>query len=299
MRFKTLLFVALSLAIAPGAQAQEAGAVFKPAGDWTADYGDDYCRLIRTFSDGTDTVSLALERTQPGDFLRLIFVGKGLKPFRNAEEIGYQFAPGGASGKARYVRSQTADGNEFLGFDPITFSAFAFTPGAPPPAYDPAKELETARGITAIALGEGLTSPVRFETGALRAPMGAMQACTDDLLTVWQLDPAKHRTMTAPPVPNPVQNGVLPMGTIPFDQFGKFAGGANQVRLMIGADGKPTACTVYQPTLDAALNQRICALLIEKATFEPAKDAAGEAMASYWMGPPLAFGPPPPPGFRR
>jgi len=31
---------------------------------------------------------------------------------------------------------------------------------------------------------------------------------------------------------------------------------------------------------------------MEKATFQPAKDANGEPMASYWMGSPTAFGPP-------
>lgn len=299
MRYKTLLFAALSLALAPVALAQDGDSVFKPAGDWTADYGDDYCRLIRTFSDGKETLSLALERTQPGDFLRLIFVGDALKPYRSAEELGYQFLPGGAAGKTRYVRAETTDGNPFLGLDTVTLTAFAVTPGTTPPAYNQAKELEAARGVTALALGEGLTSPVLIETGSLRAPMAAMQTCTDDLLTVWKLDPARHKAMTAPPVPDPAPNGVLPMGTIPFTEFGKFAGGANQVRLMIGADGKPTACTVYQPTLDAPLNQRICAALLDKATFQPAEDAAGQPMASYWMGPPLAFGPPPPPGFRR
>ena len=40
-----------------GRRAGRAGAgkkmVFRASGNWTADYGDDYCRLIRTFSDGT------------------------------------------------------------------------------------------------------------------------------------------------------------------------------------------------------------------------------------------------------
>ncbi len=303
------LFALLALAgVAWGsaAQAQDA-AVFRPTGAWTADYGDDYCRLIRTFSDGKDEISLALERTQPGAFVRLIMVGAGVKPFRGADQIGYQLLPSGASAKARYVRSETGDGQQFLSFDPIILlataggppgGAGAFTPpppGSPPPVpppYNRERDLENARGINGIALGEGLITPVRIETGSLRAPIAAMQACADDLLKVWGLDPDKHKTMTAPAVPVPNPDGILPQGMIPFTEFGKFGGGANQLRLIIGTDGKPSSCVVYSPSLTDSLNSRICGLVMDKAVFQPAKDAGGEAMTSFWMGPPLAFGRP-------
>ncbi len=295
----------MGLVMAPAAQAQEAA--FKPTGAWTADYGEDYCRLIRTFNDGTDELSLALERLQPGQEVRMILVGKGLNPYRNADQIGYQFAPSGAAAKARYVKSTTSDGKQFISFDPVTlapFGGFAPEPGAAPPAppepgqpfipppYDRAKELSAAQGINAVAFGEGLTSPVRVETGPLRAPVAAMQACADDLLKVWGLDPEKHKTMTAPAALVPDPKGVLPQGTIPFGDFAKLAGGANQLRVLIGADGKPTGCSIYSPSLTQSQNDRICSLVMENASFVPAKDAGGQAMASYWMGSPMFLGPP-------
>jgi len=293
MRHKVslLALASLTLALAPlPAQAEEG--VFTPSGGWTADYGDDYCRLVRTFSDGKDQLSLALERLQPGAQVRMIMVGDGLKPFRGADQIAYQFAPSGAAGKARYVRSQTADGKQFVSFDPVFLAAL--TPPAPgtPPVYSREREQETARGVTGIALAEGLTTPVRIETGSLRAPIAAMQACADDLLKVWGLDPDKHKTMTAAARLNPNADGVLPQGTIPFSEFGKFGGGANQVRLLIGADGRVTACTIYSPSLSQSLNDKICSLAKERATFQPAKDADGQAMASVWMGSPMFLGPP-------
>jgi hypothetical protein len=295
---KKLVFAcaAACLAAATAAQAQEA-AVFRPVGGWTADYGDDYCRLIRTYNDGHNEVSLAFERTQPGAPTRLIMVGDGIKTFRGADQIGFAFTPGGNSAKARYVRSETADKKQYLNFDPVTLTAATFTPGAPPPRYDRDAEQQAAAGITGLALNEGLTDPVRFETGPLKAPVAALQTCADDLLREWQLDPAKHKTMTSPAMLAPGGDPVLPQGTIPFGEFGKLGGGANQVRLMIGADGKPTACTIYSPTLSQNLNERICSLAM-KATFQPAKDADGQPMASYWMGSPMFLGPPFPGGRR-
>jgi hypothetical protein len=281
----------IGLLAASAAQAQES-AVFRPTGGWTADFGDDYCRLVRTFSDGKDEVSLALQRTQPGSFLQLVLVGDGIRTFRGADQIGYAFQPSGSARETRYIRSETAEGKQFLSTEALTFAPSAFTPGAPPPPYSRETELEAARGINAVALDKGLSSPVRFETGPLRAPVEVMQACADDLLKVWGLDVEKHKTMTASAIPNSAPGGVLPQGTIPFAEFGKLGGGFNQVRLLVGADGKPTACTIYSPTLSETLNQRICGLVMEKATFQPAKDASGQPMASYWMGSPMFLGPP-------
>ena len=282
---------AVALLAGQAAQAQEE-AVYQPAGAWTADYGDDYCRLIRTFSDGTDEVSLALERTQPGAPVRIILVGDGIHTFRGADEIGYALLPSGSSAKTRYVRSETAAGSQFLSFDPILLAPLVITPGQAPAPYSRATEQEAARGIASLALNEGLTSPVRFETGSLRAPIQAMQNCADDLLKVWGLDPEQHKTMTAAAILNPDPNGILPQGTVPFTDFAKLGGGANQVRVIIGADGKPTSCTIYSPSLTQTINERICNLVMTKATFQPAKDANGEAMASFWMGSPLFLGPP-------
>lgn len=278
------------LVAAPAAQAQDV-AVFQPNGGWIADYGEDYCRLARTFSNGKEEVNLALERTQPGAPVRIILVGDGIKTFRGADQIGYALQPAGPSAKTRYVRSETAEKKQFLSLDPITLATPTFTPGAPP-RYDREAELGSARGISTIALDEGLTSPVRIETGSLRAPIAAMQACADDLLKVWGLDPEKHKTMKSAATLKPDPNGVLPQGTIPFGEFGKLGGGANQVRLLISAEGKPTSCTIYSPSLADALNKRICSLVMEKAAFEPARDAEDQPMASYWMGSPMFLGPP-------
>ena len=154
---------AAAVTVASGAQAQDETITFRPNGNWTADYGDDYCRLIRTFSDGQREMSLALERLQPGAFVRIIVVGEGLRPFRNAEQIAYAFQPSGSSGKARYVRSDTADGKQFVSFDPVTLAQFTFTPGAPPPKA----RIKTAEG--AFVRNEFFEAEVDAATGGLRA----------------------------------------------------------------------------------------------------------------------------------
>jgi hypothetical protein len=277
------------------AQAQDGGAVFKPSSVWAADYGEDYCRLVRSFSDGKDTITLVLQRVQPGADMQLMLIGNAIKPFRGASELGWHFLPGDAERKSRYSRSETADGQQYVRVEGVTLTAMAPpAPGTPPgpPAYDRAADQATGKNLTGLVVSTGLTAPIRLETGKLDAPVAALQACTDDLIKTWGLDAEKHKTLSSPVIPQFSPDGWLPQGTIPFSEFSKFTGGGNQVRLMIDTSGKPTACHIFSPTLDKGLNDKICQILMEKASFTPAKDAAGQAMASYWMGSPMFLGPP-------
>jgi hypothetical protein len=285
---KTVSALALAeLALMPvaPAQAQDAAAVFKPSGNWVADYGDDYCRLMRPFNDGKSDIALGLERIRPGAQTRLILVGNGVKTFRGADQLGYAFAPTQAEREARYVRSETADGKQYLNLGPVTLAAGG-GPGAAA-KYDRAAEQVTAKAITAIALAKGMTTPIRIETGALDAPIAALQACADDLVKSWGVDPLATQA-----VAKDNGSGWLPQGTIPAGEFAKFGGGANQVLMLVDATGKPTKCQPLQPSLSAALNEKICKVLMEKAQFTPGKNPAGEAVASYWIGNPQFLGPP-------
>ena len=82
-KFMLCVAVAGILAAPLPAAAQDSQLVFKPTGQWSLDYGDDYCRLARTFSDGTDELALAIERIEPGPMARLILVSNGIKPRAN------------------------------------------------------------------------------------------------------------------------------------------------------------------------------------------------------------------------
>lgn len=290
------------LAAPQAALAQDKAAVFKPTGQWALDYGDDYCRLARNFSDGKNELALAVERIEPGPMSRLILISDSIKPFRSAEEIGWHFLPADPPRKARYTHSTTADGKQYYNLGPFMLASFTPpAPGAPrgaPPPFDRAKEQAAAKAITGFVLDSGLNTPVEVETGDLSAPIGALQACADDLAKSWGLDPAKMRSETAAAIPDGGGSGWLPQGTVGFGDFGKLGGGANQVRLMVDASGKATSCTIHWATLDAATNDKICKAALANAKFTPAKDASGQAMPGYWIGSPLFMGPPFP-GRRR
>jgi hypothetical protein len=291
-----------SVAQAP-AYAQDDAAVFKPTTQWAVEFGEDYCRLARDFSDGKDTISLAMERIQPGNAVRLLLVGDAIKTFRGADQLGYRYLPSGDNRMVLPSRGTARNGQQFINFGDIfvgpalKFPAPGETP-APPPPYTRQSELDYAGGIDAIMLTDGMINPIRIETGSLKPPIEVVQNCADDLLKYWGLDPDAHKNLQRPVFPAADATKWLPSGTIGFEDFGKLSGGSNQVRVLIDATGKPTACHVHWPSLAQATNDKICKALMEKGTFMPALDSGGKAIASYWTVAPF-FLLPPPPGFGR
>jgi hypothetical protein len=275
------------------ATAQDAR-VFKPSGKWTLDYGEDYCRLLRPFSDGTSEMALAFERIQPGPWMRLVLVGQDVGTKGKAEELSWSFEPAtGPERKTRPLSSKTDENLDYLNLGPVMIAEFTPPPfgSGPAPAlpYDREAERVAAKQVTGIALDKGMAAPLHLETGSLESAIGALQTCADDLAKSWGLDPATLAGAT-PAVPDPKGTRL----EIPFQEFAKFAGGANQVRLMIDTAGIPTSCHIHWPSLNEATNKKICNTLMHNAKFTPAKDAGGTAIPGFWVGNPMFLTPPMP-----
>jgi hypothetical protein len=301
-RAAATIAISASLCSSLPASAADGPLVFKPAGQWSLDYGDDYCRLARSFSADGKALALAFERIQPGPTMRMILVGDGMRVYRSADELGWDFMPAHGERKARFARSEIPGGKDYFNLGPVTIEA----PRAPapdatpmPPAYDRAAEQAAAKPLTGIDITSGLVDPVELDTGSLEAPIKALQACADDLAKTWGLDPARMGKGSTPAIPDGGGAGWLPQGTIAFGDFGKLVGGSNQVRLMIDESGKPTSCNIHWATLEQAQNDKICSILMDNAHFTPAKDPDGKAMPGIWIGSPLFLGPPMPGGGRR
>ncbi len=291
--------IAATLAATP-VQAQDIR-TYSPDSTWVVDYGEDYCRLIRDFSDGEDTVSLLLERTHPSNTLRIVVVGDSLRVFRGANSIGFRFLPGGSDRMAPRAVGELGDGQQYINLGNQMVGEFEIPgPGDPPPLpgapYSRESDAEKAAQIDGIHLDQGLTDPARIMTGSLSGPVVALQACTDDMLTYWGLDAEAHQTLSRSVLPG---NGTIEMGdngfpvnpsagwiaqgTVGFGDFALLNGATNEVRVMVNAAGEATDCAVHFPTLDESTNESICEQVLENSEFQPALDAEGNAIDSYWM----------------
>src|SRR5690606_33493311 len=118
-----VLLAAVSLIAVPlPAAAQDTVQQFKASGPWALDYGDDYCRLMRSFEDGSSELAVAFERIEPGPMMRMILVSDGIRMFRGADTIGWHFTPSDTERKAVFTMSETADGKQYLNLGPTTLA---------------------------------------------------------------------------------------------------------------------------------------------------------------------------------
>jgi len=305
MDIRNLLAAALvsaSMVSIPASAQDRSLRTFTMDGNWALDAGEDYCRLAANFADGDDVIAFALERNRAENFARLILIGDAIRPYRGTDAFGYSYQPENDSRTAMVMRSETSDGrayfnlgNVFFGPDPFAFMAAGANAGPPPappqgegmnfeiPPYDRTAELEFARTVRAFELADGLREDIRIETGSMRAPVQALQACADDLLRVWGLDFQRHQTMSRRAAPDGPAHEWIPGAAIGFEDFALLGGGSNAVRVMVDEQGKPTQCTVHWPSLSDRKNAMICDAIMQDGSFIPALDAEGNPMASYWM----------------
>lgn len=54
-------------------------------------------------------------------------------------------------------------------------------------------------------------------------------------------------------------------------------------RLNVDAAGQPTACHIQQSTRPKAFDDAVCKAIMRNARFDPALDAEGQPVASYWL----------------
>lgn len=303
---------ALAVTITPAAAQDEAARVFHPSSTWTADFGDDYCRLLRTFSDGDETITLGFERIQPGPTMRLQIIGDEFRTFRSADRIGYSIEPSAAPPpfppSSDFASARTGDGQRLtilssfsLGPNPVFNRVFQGGEGAgeeeaegplPFPGYDPAVEQVRGAEVRRLIFDDGMAQPLQFEVGQMGDVMTVLQECTSDLLRSWGLDAERHASLQRGPLPE--QGPLLGRSAVPFGQFSRLSGGSNQVRIMVSAEGAATSCHIHFPTLESNVNERICDQVLENARFAPAVDSEGEPLASYWLVPVFVLlGPPP------
>lgn len=61
--------------------------------------------------------------------------------------------------------------------------------------------------------------------------------------------------------------------------------GRTVARVLIGTDGRVRSCGIVTSSGSASLNAATCAILVNRGSFEPARDAAGVAIRATWQAP--------------
>lgn len=287
------IFVLLAALALPGIVAAKEPLRLKPSSKWNVHYADDSCRMARSFGEGDQKIVLMIDRYQPGDALRLSFIGKPVDTSLNEGIVRIRFGPLEAEQEAKFFPGTLNDKTPTLilqssvriaPYSPEVLAAYETAPKAA--QYDfswPKITPEQEAAVTYIEVKRATPKPFILETGSLGAPLAALEKCTDELLDHWGIDVAKHATLSRPVRAKGNPGNWVKSRDYPAEMLRLGKRAIVHFRLNVDVAGAPTACHIQQSTRPKAFDDAVCKAIMRNAEFEPALDAGGSPIASYWL----------------
>jgi hypothetical protein len=292
MRVFHLACAALVLAAPPLLAADETAAdlmqrkevsVLEPLSIWNIDYGEQKCRLSRFFGPRETPHLLYIEQASPGAIFTLAVAGPEFAKIQRDRVLKLGIAEDQI---AREVSALTAEFGK-IG-NGLIITRKRLREPAPRVAGEVvwiAGQLDPKEGaaIKRIVFARNARAIV-FETGELGGAAQAMNACTEDLLSEWGLDPAQHKRFQPAKVLNQEEVAKRIFDTYPRKALLKDEEGDFSTRLIVEVDGTVSDCAVEGLTVNQALKPQLCQYLRE-ARFEPARGADGQPIRSFYVLP--------------
>lgn len=285
-----LAALALGLAVCPTAglaralpgelAAKDGAIVLEPSSPWQLDARADRCTLARRFSSEEGPGLLAFEQFAPGSRFDVTIAAPDLA----SERRGSWFYGG--------MRSDW----DVVTINPIEFDLPGYGDAAtlvgasiekePEDAVDGKPLVRVAIDLDAAELSERMvlqrtTRIVSFETGNMRAPFEALNACSARLLDDWELGQIEGEEYTPAKMSNP--RTYFARLNRELLRTKKLTGDGVLLRLQarIAADGSVSRCRFDTLAAGQSDLPDICSE-ISAMQFEPARNKEGEAIASLF-----------------
>jgi TonB family protein len=243
-----------------------------PVSKWQMDYAPAECRLLRTFGEGKDKVTLQLSRLDVEDALELSLAAERMPATDNyvpasvststVEKVPKMYARGAAATR------ETPGIIRFGGDMGLVAALRADT---------------VANQPTRLSVNLPHRYRVQLDLGPMKGPIAALDTCMNDLITSWGLDPNEQRQRKSAPVPTSAPMTWFRPDDYPSDLSRRGSDGTVVVRLVIAADGSIKTCSVAKSGGDKAFEDLSCRLAMARARFRPAVGASGQPITSSWI----------------
>lgn len=281
MRSIIAFAVAVGLCGSFPALAKDSGPILLPkTSKWEMKYNPDSCQLLASFGGGEQRVIFALTREQPGDSFDLELFGKVLDYTGIGVPMEVTFGP---SPPTRLNGVAMTTGKEKLAVIRITNIRIDGWHDVKNPETRPTITQETEAAVTSITFKKAGGKQYRLETGSMMAPLSAMRTCTSDLIKTWGYDPAVEDSLSKHAQPASSPGNWLGTNDYPQASWTQGHNGLVRFRIDVDPSGHPTGCRVLYRTNPDEFADLSCKLLMKRARFTPALDAAGKPVKSFYI----------------
>jgi len=117
----------------------------------------------------------------------------------------------------------------------------------------------------------------------LNAAMEALEKCEDDLWRNWGFDPRQIRLMSKRAEPSGNAGRWATNDDYPRVDFVNRNEGMSTFLLNVDAKGAVTRCRIVDSSGFPSLDKQTCALMLVRGAFDPARDADGNPVASFYI----------------
>ncbi|MEZ5681100.1 MAG: hypothetical protein R3E14_07345 [Erythrobacter sp.] len=288
--------VCLPLAVSPIATqgATRDRVVLEPISAWNLDMAENKCRIARLFGSEESKTAFYLEQWAPSKTAYWAVAGPDVARFRSDRKASYMFGPGGQSEEFEFTKTTFGIYGNLVGAD-----SKIVDDGRGEEADDEGDgrdwkadprglahlDADRAEEITSLTLSQPGRSDVVVETGSMKPILAAMNACMEDLVEHWGLDPSEQRKVVSPPRATNLPSVVRYIqSTYPSGALRKGAQASFHLRIMVGVDGSIEDCALVNQTLaeDFDMKRHPCTAFQTRAEMEPARDAEGKPVRSFY-----------------
>lgn len=240
--------------------------ILQPTSNWQVDYAERECRLTRTFGAGKDAIFFRLARGTSFGKFDVILAGLSIPKQTGYVQLKVKVGLDGKDEEFR-AESQAVPGRlERL---------LRWFDGDLEPLKNGLKD-------QLLSVIQGKKYAVRLNLQNLPAAIIAMQACHDDLLRSWEIDPGSLAKFQALPVPIGNPGEWVSTDDYPGNLLSDGIHGTVAFKIKVGTDGKPVDCVVLESSKIEALDKLSCQLVVQRARFKPAIGSDGQpAVAPY------------------
>jgi len=294
MRF--LSFFALLFA-APVLIAASQPLVLEPSSQWVLDYGDDSCRLLRTFGADKDKATIVFEKSSPRSPMSLLIVGPAVQVSDDARDSTGEFQPVERSTFKDGVSVKSTETHH----DAILWRNVSFADPAMFPELKDRKDPESAdlvriqlnrdailqsvngraTQVESIAILPRHHRALELKSGTMGEAMKMMNQCTRDELAGWGIDPKIDDKIAVPARPIGMLNWIGP-DDYPMEAVMRGLESSFQFRVNVDASGRVTDCHIATSVQAPEINDRICEKIKARARFKPAELADGTKVPDYF-----------------
>lgn len=270
---RTFLALVLSTLLAAPAAAQS-GDIIAPVGPWQATNEGGLCRTERRFEAGGQPHVVILEQTAPGSRFGLAVAGPALAGLDPALPIRLGFF----EAAPLFERRARIEPNQLFAKVAVVRNLSFF-----PPAGEPVARMDTTvlAGMDRISVTQGDTRAT-FATGPLGEAASMLNACTAQILRSWDLDPAVQYGLQSGAEPEEQTKLAKQLRkAYPARAYRSLQSGPLEAVALVDPTGAATACKVIVASGFGDLDTAACEAMA-KARYRPARDAAGNPVASYW-----------------